>query len=123
VPDLVIYVDGSASDDDKQTCRERFEPLLRREWTYPLTFVDLPDLLTVGIAVDLPDPADAIDRSAVRADVIALVAAVSRLARQSAIEFVIEYRDEPVGILDGGSRDTRFLADYFGEHERSRDWA
>jgi hypothetical protein len=131
----VIYVDGSGSDDDERSCRERFELLTRREWTYLLAFVDQveevpatagelrPQLRKIGVALDLPDPAHGLDEQAVRADLTALVAAVSNLAREAAIEFVIEYREEAVGFLDGGPRDTRFLADYFGEHEHSRGGA
>ena len=134
--DLLICVEGSASDDDERACRECFEALHQRQWTYPPAFVeqldeiavtaagDLPVVRTVGVVVALPDPAEDVDEEAVRADVTALVAAVSTLARQAMIEFVVEYREETIGFLDGGPRDARVVASFLGTPTRlaRRPW-
>jgi hypothetical protein len=37
------------------------------------------------------------------------------LARGAGIEFVVEYRDEAVGFLDGGTEDAEFVANFFGD--------
>jgi hypothetical protein len=39
---------------------------------------------------------------------------MSDLARRAQLAFVIEYREEEVGFLDGSARDDRFLTDFSG---------
>ncbi|MBE2321136.1 hypothetical protein DVA67_034705 [Solirubrobacter sp. CPCC 204708] len=128
MPDLLICVDGSASEDDARACREQFDILADRMWSFQLAFVDqldelpattpggLPVLRTIGVAMELPDPGDDTDETAIRDDVAALIEAFSGLARNAAIEFVVEYREEAVGSLDGGAGDVRFVADFFGDN-------
>jgi hypothetical protein len=127
VPALLVCVDGSASEDDARACREHFEILAQREWTYRPAFVDqfddvpvtspeqLPVLRTVGVVMALPDVEAGVDEGAVRQDVAGLVESMSGLARRAAIELVVEYRDEAVGFLDGGAEDALFVADFFGD--------
>jgi hypothetical protein len=126
VPTLLICIEGSASNDQARACREQFDRLAQRRWTHHPAFVDqfdevpvnspddLPVLRTVGVVLALPDPGNA-DEDAVRSDVAALVEAMSDLAQRAEIEFVVEYRDEAVGFLDGGARDARFVVDFFGD--------
>jgi hypothetical protein len=76
---------------------------------------DVPVLRTVGVVVALPDTDEGADENAVRHDVTAIVDSMSGLARRAGIEFVVEYREEAVGFLDGGVGDARFVADFFGD--------
>jgi hypothetical protein len=127
VPALLVCIDGSASDNDARACREQFEILTERQWTHRPAFVDqldevpvtsqddLPVLRTVGVVLALPEPEDGVDEYAVRQDVVALAEAMSGLARRAGIEFVVEYRNEAVGFLNGGAGDARFVADFFGD--------
>jgi hypothetical protein len=127
VPVLLVCVDGHASDDDARACRDRFGALQTQRWTYSPAFVDqvddvpatgpddLPSLRTVGVSMALPEPEDTCDENEVRRDMAALVGAMSDLANRARIEFVVEYREEAVGFLDGGDGDARFVADFFGE--------
>jgi len=127
VPALLVCVDGSASEDDAQACREQFDILSQRAWTYRPSFVDqldevpatapgdLPVLRTVGVVVALPDTDEGADEDAVRRDVAAVVDGMSGLARRAGIEFVVEYREEAVGFLDGGVGDAHFVTDVFGD--------
>jgi hypothetical protein len=127
VPALLVCVEGSASDEDARACREQFEMLVQRAWTYRPSFVDqvdevrvtqpgdLPVLRTVGVVVALPDTDEGADEDAVRHDVVALVDSMSGLAQRAGIEFVVEYGEEAVGFLDGGVGDARFVASFFGD--------
>jgi hypothetical protein len=127
VPDLVVCVDGSASEEDARACRAQFEILIQRPWAYRPSFVDqldevevtepgdLPVLRTVGVVMPLPDTDHGADESAVRDDLAALINDMSGLARRAGIEFVVEYRQEAVGFLDGGAGDARFVAEFFGD--------
>jgi hypothetical protein len=72
-------------------------------------------LRTAGVVVTLPEPEDAVEEDAVRRDVTELVHAMSELARDAGIEFVIEYAEEAVGFLHGGAEDRRFLTGFFGK--------
>ena len=76
---------------------------------------DLPVLRTVGVVVALPDTDEGADNDAVRHDVAALIDSMSGLAQRAGIEFVVEYREEAVGFLDGGVDDARFVASFFGD--------
>jgi hypothetical protein len=126
VPDLLICVEGSASDHDAAARRETFTELTLESWTYQPQFVDqtdaipvtapdqLPALRSVGVLLELPEPGGDVDEQAVRDDVSRLIATMSDLARRARIEFVIEYRAEEVGSLDGSDRDGRFIEDFFG---------
>jgi hypothetical protein len=127
MPNLVVCVEGSASDKDLVACRDVFMELESSEWTHQPEFVDqidaiemfdpddLPAVRSVGVLLALPEPAAGTDEQAVRDDVAQLIGAMSELARRSHIEFVIEYREEEVGSLDGSDRDDRFIAAFFGE--------
>jgi hypothetical protein len=75
---------------------------------------DFSALRTVGVCMNLPDPDGPIDEAAVRRDVAALFEAMSSLAAQVGIEFAVEYREEEVGVLDGGPADARVAGDFFG---------
>jgi hypothetical protein len=126
VPNLVICVEGSASEDDAAACRETFTELTLDDWTYEPQLVDqidaipvsapdqLPALRSVGMLLALPEPEADVDEQAVRYDVSRLVGTMSDLARRARIEFVVEYREEEVGSLDGSDRDGRFIEDFFG---------
>ena len=128
MPDLLICVEGSASDDDARACREQFDALDQRVWSFQPSFVDQIDelpvttpgdlsaLRTAGVVMRLPDTDDGADEDAIRHDVTALIEAFSDLARRTAIEFVVEYREEAISSLDGGADDARFVADFFGDH-------
>ena len=73
LPPLLVFVDGSASEDDARACREFFEALRLRHWRYAPPVVDrvddvpvtsphdLPSLRTVGLGVTLPEPEDTDD--------------------------------------------------------------
>jgi hypothetical protein len=127
VPVFLVCVDGNASDDHARVCRDRFDVLRTQRWTYSPAFVDqvddvpvtgpddLSSLRTVGICMALPEPEDTAHESTVRRDVAALIGAMSDLAKRTAIDFVVEYREEAVGFLDGGVGDARFVADFFGD--------
>ena len=127
MPDLVICVEGSASEEDAHRCRAQLEDLSASEWTYQPAFVDqldalpvnvsgdLPAIRTVGIAMTLPDPAAGADEQAVRNDVSRLVALMSRFAATYGVELVAEYANEEIGYLDGGEDDRRVVGHFFGE--------
>jgi hypothetical protein len=127
VPVLLVCVDGNASDEHARVCRDRFEVLRTQRWTCPPAFVDqvddvpvtrpgdLSSLHTVGVCMALPEPEDTGDENAVRRDVAALIGAMSDLAKRAGIEFVVEYREEAVGLLDGGNGDARFVTGFFGD--------
>jgi hypothetical protein len=76
---------------------------------------DRPVLHTVGVVLALPEADDGVYEDALRHDVAALVETMSGLARRAGIEFVVEYRNEAVGFLDGGAGDARLVADFFGD--------
>jgi hypothetical protein len=76
---------------------------------------DLPLLRTVGVCMALPEPEDTGDENAVRRNVAALVGAMSELAKRAGIEFVVEYREEAIGFLDGGAGDARVVTGFFGD--------
>ena len=126
MPALRIYVEGSASDEDAAACRERFGELAGAGWSNPVVFVDQYDdigftnpgdvavLRTVGVHMDLPDPGLADSEAGVRRDVERLIAAVSELAGQAEIEFVVEYRQEEIGYLTGGPDDGRVVNMFMG---------
>ena len=127
MPNLVVCVEGSASDDDVVACRHAFAELESSGWTYQPEFVDqidaiemidpddLPAVRSVGVVLALPEPDGGTDEQAVRDDVAQLIGAMSDLARRAQIEFVIEYREEEIGWLDGSDRDGRFIETFFGE--------
>jgi hypothetical protein len=127
VPVLLVCVDGNASDDDADACTDAFDALRTQQWTSSPAFVDqvdevpvtgpndLSSLRTVGVSIALPEPEDTGDENAVRRDFAALIQAMSDLARQTGIEFVVECREEAVGFLDGGAGDARFVANFFGD--------
>ena len=127
MPALLVCVEGSASDEDARACREQVQVLDQRAWSFRPSFVDqvdevavttpgeLPALRTVGVVIELPDTDEGADEDAVRSDVTALVEAFSDLARRAKIEFVVEYREEAIGFLDGGPEDPRFVAAFFGD--------
>ena len=50
-----------------------------------------------------------------RRDVEQLIESMSAFARRDGIEFVVEYRGEAVGFLDGSLRDGRVVQAFFGE--------
>jgi hypothetical protein len=126
MPALRIYVEGSASDENAAACRERFGELVGAGWSNPVVFVDQYDdmgftnpgdvavLRTVGVHMDLPDPGSADSEAGVRRDVERLIAAVSELAGQAEIEFVVEYRQEEIGYLTGGPDDGRVVNMFMG---------
>ena len=76
---------------------------------------DLPVLRTVGIVVALPDTGERAEEDAIRHDVTALIKGMSDLARRAAIEFIVEYREEAIGFLDGGISDAGLIANFFGD--------
>ena len=76
---------------------------------------DLPVLRTVGVVVVLPDADVGAQENAVRHDVATLIDGMSELSRRAGIEFVVEYREEAVGFVDGGVGDARFVAAFFGD--------
>jgi hypothetical protein len=127
VPTLLVCVEGSASDDEVRACREQFEIFAQQAWTYRPSFVDqadeipvtapgdLPVLRTVGVVLELPDTDEGADEDAIRRDVAALIDGMSSAAERAAIEFVVVYREEAVGFLDGEADDARFVADFFGD--------
>jgi hypothetical protein len=127
MPDLLVCVEGDASDTDAAACRGEFERLMTRSWTYrpemvdtvdPIAVVgpdDLPAIRTVGLVVALPDPEHGAGERAVRHDVTQLVDSISSLARRAGLGFVVEYREEEIGFLDGGPLDGRFLGEFFGD--------
>jgi hypothetical protein len=119
MPTLLVCEEGSASDEEAKACRARFEGVAAEHWTYLPSFVDQYDDLdarsrTVGVHLTLPEPEEGQDEEAVQRDVQKLVSTMSDLARQERIEFVIEYRGEAVGWLDGSPADTHFVAEFFG---------
>src|SRR4051794_25775087 len=126
MPTLLVHVEGSATDDEARACSEHFETLGQRRWRFRPSFVDqtdavpatttgdLPHLRTVGFALHLPDYDTSPDTEpGVREDVAALVRSTSTLAERLGMEFVIAYRGESVGVLDGGPDDGRFIAQFF----------
>jgi hypothetical protein len=78
MPDLLVCVEGDASDDDAVALREALTDLTLDGWTYRPEFVDqvdampagrpdeLPALRTVGVLVELPEPGETVDEHAIR---------------------------------------------------------
>jgi hypothetical protein len=126
MPVLLICVDGSASDEQADVCRQHYESLSAQHWTYPPEFVDqvddepvsgeddLPAIRTAGAYVELPEPGEAPDEAAVRRDVAALIESMSALAAETSIELAVEYREEEIGLLDGGPGDGKLVEGIFG---------
>jgi hypothetical protein len=126
VPNLIVCMEGDASDEDTTACRDAFAELMLDDWTHQPEFLDqvdaipvygpeeLPALRTVGVLLALPEPESDVDEQAVREDVTRLIRTMSDLARRAQLAFVIEYREEEVGFLDGSARDDRFLTDFSG---------
>jgi len=127
LPDLLICVEGSASDEDAGRCRAQFEHLSASAWTYQPTFVDqldalpvsssgdLPAIRTAGVVVSLPAPGAESDERTVRNDVSRLVALMSRFAAAHNLELVVEYAGEEIGWLDGSDNDQLVVSRFFGE--------
>lgn len=126
MPLLLVCVEGSASSEDALACRAEFEAFTTQAWTYPPKFVDqldevtvfgpddLPTLRTVGVSIALPEAEPTAAEAGVRHDVAAVVQAMSQLAKRTGIEFAVEYREEQIGLLDGGPADARVVDSFFG---------
>ena len=126
MPGLLICIDGSATAEHADACRRRLQRLLAQPWTHTPQFVDrldevpainpgdLPVLRTVGFQLALPEPDDRDTEDAVRRDVEAVITAVSQLAAEEQLEFVVEYEQEEIGFLDGGPDDARVVTGFFG---------
>lgn len=128
MPTLLFCLEGTASVEQARACHEHFRGSQQRDWSYrpvvvdqidevPVTSPDhLPELRTVGVAIELPEPGDAhADEDAIRRDVSALAPSVSDLAERAGLEFVVEYREEAIGFLDAHTGADEFVAAFFGD--------